>query len=108
MELNFLLTYSVKAPSEKAEDIQKASKVRVEIADIEFWSKHNDVETTFMGSMVVDGYADSTKKNNAINKVTEKLLPILKKHSLKSGDVKIYCVMMLQNLEQPFDFTIVR
>lgn len=106
MPQNFLLTYSVKAESDHEADKQKATKVRTDIADIEIWEKTSDVETTFMGSMVVSGFSDDAKKASAIKQVSEQFLPVLKNHKAQSDHVKIYCVMMLKNVDMPFDFII--
>ncbi len=103
---NFLLTYSVKAVTDHDVDIQKASKVRADIAGIEIWDKAIDVETTFMGMMEVSGFADSAKKENAAKKVRDEFRPILEKHNARASDVLIHCVMMLKNIELPFHFTI--
>ncbi|MGC1054565.1 hypothetical protein WKH14_19810 [Pantoea agglomerans] len=103
---NFLLTYSVKAVTDYSGDVEKASKVRAGIADIEIWEKASDVETTFIGKMEVSGMADNAKKENAIKQVRNEFMPILEKHKAHAEDVVIHCVMMLKNIELPFHFTI--
>lgn len=103
---NFLLTYSVKAVTDHEIDIQKASKVRSDIADIKIWDKANDVETTFLGTMEVSGFSESAKKQNAVKQVRDEFRPILEKHNARADDVLIHCVMMLKNIELPFHFTI--
>ncbi|WHS97805.1 MAG: hypothetical protein LZT29_00682 [Pantoea stewartii] len=103
---NFLLTYSVKAQSVISSDQEKAAKVRNDIAELTCWTKLEEVETTFSGRAYITGTNDSEKKSSAKAEIEEQFLPILKKHDAYSYDVKIYCAMMLEYLDKPFEFII--
>lgn len=105
---NFLLTYSVKAQSVLDSDKEKANKVRDDIAELDCWSKLDEVETTFSGKMNVNGSSDNERKSSAKKQVDDVFLPILKKHDAASYDVKIYCAMMVGNIDLPFEFIVKR
>lgn len=103
---NFLLTYSVKAQDYLESNKEKASKVRDEIAELNCWDKLDEVETTFRGEINASGSLDSERKKSAIRAVEEQFQPVLKKHHASSHKVKIFCAMMLDNVDIPFYFTI--
>ena len=103
---NFILTYSVKAQSILDDDKEKAAKVRDEIAELDCWTKSNEVETTFSGREYISGMTESDRKASARKVVVEQFLPILKKYEAKSYDVKIYCAMMCEKIDPPFEFII--
>lgn len=103
---NFLLTYSVQAQGNLDSNKDTASNVRDEIARLNCWDKLDEVETTFTGKIDVSGSSDSERKKSAIRAVEEQFQPFLKKHHASSRNVKIFCAMMLDNVDIPFDFTI--
>ncbi|MEX5410420.1 hypothetical protein [Atlantibacter hermannii] len=106
MFTDFLLTYSVEAQTSYDQDIEKANKVRRDIADLDIWEKIGEVETTFKGRMNISGATESEKKKSAKKVVEEQFLPILRERKAGSYDVKIHCALMTGNIEKPFDFTI--
>lgn len=103
---NFILTYSVKAQTDWDSDKEKAAKVRNEIADLDCWDKIGEVETTFSGRANLRGATESEMKSSAKNEVKEFFLPILKKHNASEADVKIFCAMMTEKIDTPFEFVI--
>ncbi|WP_025122617.1 MULTISPECIES: hypothetical protein [unclassified Serratia (in: enterobacteria)] len=102
----FLLTYTVRPVSDYSGDIDKADKVRNKIAEIEEWFKYSTVETTFMGEAYITGDTDQAKKRNAIKHVETLFVPILEKFEASENDVVIDCVMMVHNIEKPFQFEV--
>lgn len=102
----FLLTYTVNAMSNYEGDIEKATKVRKDIAEIEDWNKSKNNETTFRGIIKVDGETESSKRNSARNQVSSKFLEILKKHKANKDDVIIYCTMMIESVSESFEFEV--
>lgn len=106
MDQNFILTYSVKAQTERDSDIQKATKVRDSIAGLDYWEKLVEVETTFSGNADITGITDSDKKNSATKQVEKQFLPILEKHNANSYSVKMHCAIMTEKLATPFEFII--
>lgn len=106
MLTNFLLTYSVEAQTSFDSDIEKASKVRRDIAELDSWEKTDGVETTFKGKMRISGVTETEKKRIARRLVEEQFLPVLRERNARSENVIIRCVLMTGNVEQPFDFTI--
>ncbi|MGX9277409.1 hypothetical protein ACWXWL_06655 [Pantoea ananatis] len=103
---NFLLTYSVKAQTTYSSDQEKAAKVRNDIAELDCWAKQEEVETTFSGRAYITGATDSEKKSSAKKEIESQFLSILRKHDAHSDNVKIYCAMMIEKLDKPFEFII--
>lgn len=106
MEHHFLLTYSVhpQDPDDNI-DVDKANKVRNDIAKINVWRKLDDVETVFTGEMNLTG-DNVTMRARAISKVRDKFEDILREHGAKSAYVKINCVLMVDGLGTPIIFEV--
>lgn len=102
----FLLSYSVIPQTECSGDIDKANKTRREIADIKLWDKSEKNETTFMGIVTVDGDSQESRRRSAIREIESVLVPILKKFDAHSGDVVIYCSMMVEDIHKYFEFEV--
>lgn len=103
---NFLLTYSVKPVTDHSSDEDKADKVRKKIARINEWIKSSDVETTFLGKVEITYTRESYKIEEAQEEVCRLFIPILEEFDASSRDVKIHCAMMVENIEQPFEFVV--
>ncbi|EIA6527246.1 hypothetical protein [Escherichia coli] len=103
---NFLLTYSVRPVTDHPTDEEKADKVRRKIARIDEWFKTSDVETTFLGKVEITYTSESYKKEQAEDEVRRLFIPILEECDARSRDVKIHCAMMVENIEQPFEFVV--
>jgi len=103
----FLLTYSVKNKYPKIEsDKEKADKIRRDIADLTCWNKLENVETTFSGTMDINGISDSDKKSCARRHIRSEFIPIMKQHGAKSLDVTIYCAIMIEGVSGVYEFEI--
>ncbi|MCU8005264.1 hypothetical protein [Shewanella sp. SM96] len=104
---SFLLTYSVhpQDPSYQS-DVDKAGKVRNDIAKIKKWDKLDDVETTFVGNMLVLGDTNHKRKLAELE-VKSQFIPILKEHKSGSLDVIIHCALMVDGLGQAMTFDVV-
>lgn len=103
---NFLLTYSVKPVTTYQTDEEKADKVRRKIARITEWIKTADVETTFTGKIDITYSSESYKIEEAKKEIERLFVPILKECDARSWDVKIYCAMMVESIDQPFEFVV--
>ncbi|WP_417560664.1 hypothetical protein [Marinomonas sp.] len=106
---SFLLTYSVKAESTYESDKKKADDVRREIAQITNWNKYSDVETTFTGEFEVPLYVDGSEaiKERCTKVIKTEFSKILRSNSVDDKDVKIYCVLAVNNVDKPFEFSVV-
>lgn len=107
-EHQFLLTYSVNTCFPNLnDDVIKSDKVRAEIANISYWEKLQEVETTFKGSFDLPNYASENEKRKESEKqVREKFISILKKNKAISLDVNIQCCMMVNGAGEAFEFKV--
>jgi hypothetical protein len=106
MNRNFLLTYSVRASTDIPSDLEKAEKVRNKIAALDCWKKLENVETTFTGTMSITGHSDSDKKSSAKTAVKNEFEPILREFKASFLDVVIYCAIMIESVNEPYEFVI--
>ncbi|MCT8869297.1 hypothetical protein AAEH72_16115 [Shewanella xiamenensis] len=106
MKHHFLLTYSVHpVDSGDSQDVEKANKVRNDIAKIEAWEKLDNVETVFTGDMSLHG-ENLAKRRLARITVEELFVPILENHRASKYYVKISCALMVDGLGQPIIFNV--
>lgn len=106
MEHHFLLTYSVHpVDSSDAQDVEKANKVRNDIAKIGDWEKLDNIETVFAGDMALFG-ENLSKRRQARIQVEELFVPILENHRASKYHVKISCALMVDGLGQPIIFNV--
>lgn len=105
---HFLLTYSVKSQSTCRPDIEKAERVRRNIAAIDIWEKMPDVETAFRGEVYFSHNTSSEKERIklASMQVEDILFPILAEAKAFEEDVVVYCVMMVTGVSEAFGFRI--
>lgn len=103
---NFLLTYSVKPVTEHSSDEDKADKVRKKIARITEWMKTSDVETTFLGEVEITKISENYKIAQAKEEIERVFIPILETYDAGPHDVLIHCAMMVENIDQPFEFVV--
>lgn len=105
MDHHFLLTYSVHPSTNFTSDVEKANKVRNDIAKIEAWEKLENVETVLTGEISLYGI-DSDKRKDAQKEVDKQFVSILKRHEAKSNDVTISCALMVDGLGKPIIFKV--
>ncbi|QBX80193.1 hypothetical protein [Citrobacter tructae] len=103
---NFLLTYSVKPVTDHSSDEDKADKVRKKIARITEWMKTSDVETTFLGKVEITKISENYKIDQAREEIERVFIPILETYNAGPLDVQIHCAMMVENIDQPFEFVV--
>lgn len=106
MANSFLLTYSVISTYGNPLDSDKADKVRHDIAKVWGWMKSHTNETTFTGLMCIQGNTDEEKQKSAITNIRKEFKPILKKHEATKDNVIIYCTLMVNCIDKPFQFEI--
>lgn len=104
----FLLSYSVIPQTEYSGDIEKANKVRREIGELKQWNKSEKNETTFMGIITIEGADNESRTKSSVQVVEDVFKPILSKHDASSGDVVIYCSMMVEGIDKYFEFDVAR
>ncbi|MCK7343278.1 hypothetical protein [Enterobacter kobei] len=103
----FLLTYSVTAPYKLDSDIAKANNVRDAIAEVDEWKKLEKVETTFSGIMEIPDTTETEKRRAAKRNVKNVFKPILQRYEAEELDVSIYCAIMVEDMGDVYEFTIV-
>ncbi|HDR2560623.1 TPA: hypothetical protein QCI09_004707 [Enterobacter ludwigii] len=104
----FLLSYSVIPQSDYSGDIEKANKVRRTIGELKQWDKSENNETTFMGIITIEGDSNDSRMKSSIREIEEVFKPILKQYDASSGDVVIYCSMMVEGIDKYFEFDVSR
>lgn len=105
---DFLMTYSVKAQTERDADIDKAEAVRRQIAKIkeDKWEKIPNIETTFWGQIPEKGSTNEEKMQAASEIVETVFMPILEEEKAYGKSVKIICAMMIASMKHPFTIEI--
>lgn len=106
MANNFLLKYSVIAKYSNPIDSDKADKVRHDIANVWGWIKSHSNETTFIGLMHIEGKNREERQKSAINNIKKEFRPILKRHDASRSSVIIYCTLMSNSIDKPFQFEV--
>ena len=105
MKYHFQLTYSVRPSGDSDKEERAAQKARKLLKNIDGWFSLESVETTIVGTLKLNSVGVRDKREEAKEKVEERIADILKNYEIFS-DVWVNASLMVDTLGEHIEFRI--